>query len=867
MGLFSHKRANVKVDATETWDFISLNDFKSTSCWTPFAYVILWISMFLSVAVYAVDTFTAYQLLAFNNWSSQIEPSQMVNFDTTKWIFTGCIILSVINLIYEHIRANRIMRRGSVAESFLDHIAQRLECFRMGKGRGWKRFLVFAELTKSKKGAEYIALFTFFNFQSWVRVLLCAGPRQVLNGLALYSVYNAKLQIEGNNFDASLASFLDKIRALATEEPTQAVILSGMLFTVIIWVFSFLSLLLSAFFFVFFLWHYIPKEDGGLTGFCERKVNKRLRQIVSIKINKAMAEDEQKRKRAEMKAAKKNGEVRPLTMKPSLPVFNNNDDLPPMPSLKRAETFVSVSEISDRPSTPNSFEMSAMGKGRPVPSRTATAASSTSKFSSRQSLIGAAAPMGTSSRSESSAPTLPPLGYPPARTATAASNRSNGPGAPLQRMPTNNSTFRQEYSASPAAMHSDAMPSLPPLARTPTNEMSNYRGPGPNQPLRDNRWPNPNQGRPPFDQYSNGRASPAPSTTSYRNGPMSPPGMGPGPGGYPMRSATGPMPPRGPQPQYPPQRNMTAPTGQPYHRPTGSNGSQRSMPGYPGQPYHQQSASNSSLRSMVMPGGYQTQGDDQYEYPSRSNQPANPMAGSFQAQTTGDNRQPTLPNIEPIGSITEAILADGDYRQPTLPNIAPERSMTAPIPARNDEDYGYAGRSGQQTGGGVAGSYPGRESDDFEQPSQSNTAPSRSMTAPVPARDEYDGEYRSQPMPQAGRTIPESSRARETDEFEQSLRAPPAPGRSFTAPISPRNNEEFGYPNRSNTVAENTSRAPVSQTGYGNSNNDDEYGYPSPARSNTLPVNTGLPRGPAPPRGGNNDGWSQDLERGNSSRY
>lgn len=57
------------------------------------------------------------------------------------------------------------MRRGSVAECFLDSLAARLESIRMGQGRGWKRFLVFAELTKSKKGAEYIALFTFFSFQ------------------------------------------------------------------------------------------------------------------------------------------------------------------------------------------------------------------------------------------------------------------------------------------------------------------------------------------------------------------------------------------------------------------------------------------------------------------------------------------------------------------------------------------------------------------------------------------------------------------------------------------------------------------------------------------------------------------------------
>jgi hypothetical protein len=59
----------------------------------------------------------------------------------------------------------RVMRRGAVAESFLDSLAVRLQCIRLGKGRGYRRFLVFAELTKSKKGAEYVALFTYFSFQ------------------------------------------------------------------------------------------------------------------------------------------------------------------------------------------------------------------------------------------------------------------------------------------------------------------------------------------------------------------------------------------------------------------------------------------------------------------------------------------------------------------------------------------------------------------------------------------------------------------------------------------------------------------------------------------------------------------------------
>jgi hypothetical protein len=141
----------------------SLNDFHSTSCFKPFAYGYLWLSLVISTAVYAVDTFTAVNLLAFNKWSGEIKP--FIPLDISKWIFSACIIASWVNLGFEHLRAMRVIRRGAVAESYLDSLAVRLQSVRLGKGRGWKRFLVFAELTKSKKGTEYVALFTYFSFQ------------------------------------------------------------------------------------------------------------------------------------------------------------------------------------------------------------------------------------------------------------------------------------------------------------------------------------------------------------------------------------------------------------------------------------------------------------------------------------------------------------------------------------------------------------------------------------------------------------------------------------------------------------------------------------------------------------------------------
>lgn len=425
-------------------------------------------------------------------------------------------------------------------------------------------------------------------------MILCSGPRQAINALTLYSVYTAKLVIEGDDFESSLLRFFAKIKALGVQ---QALILSGMMFTLIIWLFSFLSLLAAALSFVLFLWSYIPREDGGLTGYCERKANKRLMQIVSSKINKAMAEEERKRRKAELKAAKKTGEYRPLSVKATLPDVGD-DKLPTMPMLNRNDTVDTLPLYTSRVATPGEFELGALDQKRPLPSRTGTANTGMSSYSSRQPLISAAADTG---RSESPTPSLPPIdlsNFPPTRAATpgSSSNSNFGPAPPLNRAPTNGPGFGGGYTASPATFSSETMPSLPPPIRSPMSGPNNYRGPA---PYRMDDRQSQNQGRPNYDEYSTGRASPAPSMNSYRGAPVSPRGMGPG--GYPARSATNPMAPRGPGPQYPPQRNMTAPLQQ-QHQPNPSNGSLQSFAsGMPPRPFHQPTSSNGSLRSANGP--------------------------------------------------------------------------------------------------------------------------------------------------------------------------------------------------------------------------------------------------------------------------
>ena len=260
---------------------------------------------------------------------------------------------------------------------------------------------------------------------AWIRILLCSGPRQVVNALTLKSVYEAKLSPNSDSLEGNFTGFFDKIGALAKEDYRQAAILSGMAFTFVVWVFSFIYLLLAILFYVFFLFHWIPRADGGLTGYCERKVNKALLKIVTKKVNKALAKNQADRMKAELKAAKKMGEKpfafeRTATLPDIGPV--KDDSLPEMPVLGRSETGSSLPPYQTRSTSPG-IEMNELSQSRHGHNRTGTVASNAS-YSARAPLVAAAADMGYAPTS-SPAPSF--SGIPPSRPATSNSQRSFGP--------------------------------------------------------------------------------------------------------------------------------------------------------------------------------------------------------------------------------------------------------------------------------------------------------------------------------------------------------------------------------------------------------------------------------------------------------
>jgi hypothetical protein len=433
---------------------------------TPFSYAWLWILTLISCAVYAADAFTAVNLLAFNKWSSQVQPK--VPFEVAKWIFAITIIISYVFLVYRGIRAFRVMRSGSVTECYLEPMAAIWQSMRLtSSGRGWRRFLVFAELTKSKKGANYIALFVYFQFKSALIIIIAQGPRIAINAMTLYAVMQAQLLPVGEHASedrSGFEQFFMNIKAMIeTGNKQETVVYFTMLFSLVIWVIAALGIIISCVLYIFFLWHYIPRSDGSLTNYCRRKVETRLARIVGKKMKKAIEKEDQKRKAEEQRAMKK-GTLTSTGSKPTLPsLVGKEDDGASIYGIQRSDTFSTVATLppysSNAPSRTNTVATNnsngiarkpalPMLNKRPGPDRSDTNFSTTS-YGSNAPLLNQAGDMGMAT----SAPPVPHLDQnayyyedpplaPPARAFTPASQGRASPQPVLPQVDTNYSNGR-----------------------------------------------------------------------------------------------------------------------------------------------------------------------------------------------------------------------------------------------------------------------------------------------------------------------------------------------------------------------------------------------------------------------------------------
>lgn len=245
-----------------SFDLVDMSQFHSTSFRIIISYLFMYVQIIITLAVYASDIYTAIMLLAFDRWASSISP--FVPFHISRWLFGGCILFSFVLLIYDYIQAYRVWKRYNICLTYTNPICRTIYSI-----KGFNYFCLFAKITKSKEFTDYVALFVFFTFKGWANLLLAEGPRQVLNALTLYSV----LKIDDD--------FVGAVTALAEKSHIEAIVVSFMAFSLLIWVISMFMFIL-AMFCSCSVWTQVRRHNcSSLEEYCCVRIDKRVARLVA----------------------------------------------------------------------------------------------------------------------------------------------------------------------------------------------------------------------------------------------------------------------------------------------------------------------------------------------------------------------------------------------------------------------------------------------------------------------------------------------------------------------------------------------------------------------------------------------------------
>lgn len=260
---------------SNTFDVLDLDLFKNRRFLTVLSYLfIAWGLLILKLILFASDIYTCIKLLAFNSWSNNvIQP--YLSFKISKWLFSGCIFASIVLLLWEIVNGIRVYKTRNIALTYVNYFARTSYSI-----SNYRIFCLYNRITP-KGFHQRICFYTFFEFKDCIRLLLTDTPRQVINGLTLWSV----LVTVNNGADLGeledLSGLLSKIQYIANTNHEEAVLLSFMLLSFIIWAFFMAKLVIAALFSPF-VYHTIFKEYkmSGLREFVCTTVNERVEQIV-----------------------------------------------------------------------------------------------------------------------------------------------------------------------------------------------------------------------------------------------------------------------------------------------------------------------------------------------------------------------------------------------------------------------------------------------------------------------------------------------------------------------------------------------------------------------------------------------------------
>ncbi|CAL9737472.1 low affinity K(+) transporter 1 [Monosporozyma servazzii] len=206
--------------------------FRNHSFKTVSSYVLgTYLFLVLKVAFLISDLYTCIKLLAYNKWSNNIIKPYLP-FRISKWLFSACILLSIVFLLWNVIFGIKTYKTKNITKCYVNNFSRNFISV-----TDYSKFCIFDKI--SSHGAfQWFAFYVFFELKSCLGLIFCDTPRQVINGLTLWSALVTTHN--GNSMNlGDLESFeglINKIKMIAEDNHGEAVLLSFSLFSFILWI-------------------------------------------------------------------------------------------------------------------------------------------------------------------------------------------------------------------------------------------------------------------------------------------------------------------------------------------------------------------------------------------------------------------------------------------------------------------------------------------------------------------------------------------------------------------------------------------------------------------------------------------------------
>lgn len=287
-----------------TFDNVNVSHFKNTRFSTLMSLILRILSVILTIVFYASDCYTCVKLLAYNSWGSEIQPT--IPFSISRWIFSGCIVLSIILLIYEWIYALRIYRSKNISLTYTNTIARNLwSC------KGYSYFCLYDQITPGDF-FDYCSFMVYFTLKGCIKLIFAESPRQVINGITIIST----IQYSGGSIVTNYKDFTSD-----NNRQSWALVFSVMALSFVIWVIFMVKFMIAL-----------------LASTCViSKINIRgynLKQYVCIRINDKVSE------------LSKSYHVKAIARKESAMTFSTKNSSPVLPSPSLPDEFYSINDKS-----------------------------------------------------------------------------------------------------------------------------------------------------------------------------------------------------------------------------------------------------------------------------------------------------------------------------------------------------------------------------------------------------------------------------------------------------------------------------------------------------------------------------------------